>query len=211
MKIEIDGQSDLLSIKEGNLVDSVENKIEPLLYSSGKVIDSISFNQSEAASIDSFVEENQNSTFSERDVLTITTKPLKEQIQLAFSEIESCLNKIEDEAIEISENILKTQNNEGLQQLSTWCGDLAGVIVNISNFINTFKVNISDIKLNEKSFEEAMSSTAEFLNEINQAIESNDKTTIADLIEFEITPVFNSLKDVFPLFKQRLEEVFKET
>ena len=207
MKIIIDEQDDLVSVKEGELASVITDKIEPLLYSSGKVIQKINFNE-EDIDIENIESSCAKKKFSESDVLNIKTNPLKDQLFLILDNVATCLDKAEEDAIEISENILKTDNKDSLNKLASWCGDISDLIQNIDSFLSAFSVDIKGLKLNNKNFNESIKDITGFLDEINKALENNDKTTIADLIEFEVSPIVVGLKEILPLFKKRLDEVF---
>ena len=209
MKIIIDSQDDLISIKEGNLSNTILEQIEPLLYSSGKMIEEISFNE------ESLDEEDIETTcaeknFTDSDVLTIKTKPLLDHLLLIIDSIDSCLVKAEEDAIEIAENILKTDNTDAMNKLAEWSGEISELIINLDNFLRTFNIDLQGFKLNNKEFNEAIQEVSGFLNEINSAIEGSDKTTIADLIEFEVSPIITGLKELMPIFKTRLKDVFEK-
>jgi len=207
MKVIIDEQDDLISVKEGELTSIIVDKIEPLLYSSGKVIQEIKFND-EYLNLEDIEASCADKNYKDSDTLNIKTNPLKDQLLLILENIGGCLDKAEEDAIEISENILKTDNKEALNKLATWCGDISDLIANIDSFLSTFSVNIEGLKINGKDFQESIKDITGFLDEINTALENNDKTTIADLIEFEVSPIVIGLKEILPLFKERLDEVF---
>jgi hypothetical protein len=209
MKVIIDKQDDLVSIKEGELSGVITEKIEPLLYSSGKIISEINFNN-EQLDIENIAGSCPQKEFNENDILNITTQPLKDHLFVVIDNIAAGISKAEEDSIEISENLLKANNQDALKSLSDWCGDIAELIQNIDTFIATFKVNINGLKINNKEFAECLKEVSSFLDEINTALENNDKTTIADLIEFEVSPIVAGIKDILPIFKTRLEEVFNK-
>lgn len=205
MKIIIDQQDDLIQLKEDYNPTNICEQIESTLHSSGKVIQN-SYLNDEKLSLEVIQEKINQNAHADWNI-KIETGSLREHLFGILDDISSSLNKTEEETISISEEFLNIDPSKALDRLANWCTDIHGLVQNIVSMIKLFRIDVSELQISSKPFNQSLEEIQNFLQEINNAIEKDDRTTIADLLEFEISSLITGLKDIFPTFKSRLQEV----
>ena len=204
MKILIDGQEGLISHSDSFNPKTLLDTIEATLHSSGKTIASASFNGSVIENSENFFDDT---TPTSDDILSVECGSLKDHFIQLFNSVELSLDDAEEKAISIADRFLNVDNNEALGELSSWSSDVYGLIENIIQFIKIFNVDTTPITIGNAPFITVLEEITGFCSDVNRAIENDDRSNVSDLLEFDIASRITSLKETFPHFKARINEV----
>lgn len=126
-------------------------------------------------------------------IITLTYKELIQDILVSTVEY---IGRIPENIEELSNNFYKNPNGQSWEGLN----DLLG---GISWIINTFSSIDQDKRLNDvvSSYEswnlyaKEIFSLQEILTDFDEALENNDNITIADILLYEILPIFNKMEE----------------
>ncbi|MBF0245901.1 MAG: hypothetical protein HQL31_11640 [Planctomycetes bacterium] len=95
-----------------------------------------------------------------------------------------------------------------MNKISEWCTSMAQMISNLLQIRRQFNVEMDKVSLNGKPFIETVSRINDILSKIMDALGKDDRTQLADLLEFELGGLIAGLKGIFPPMRQRIAEVF---
>ena len=208
MKILIDQNENLISAKKSFNPESILSNIESTLHSSGKIITSFTFN-GQPFEFEDLQNKFTASAPLASDVLEITTAELKDHLSTLLDAIARGLDDAEEQAVTIADRYLERNNKASLENLTDWSNNILGLVANIQTFIAIFNVDISDIKIGKQKFEAGLENINKFLTEVNNAMESGDKTRVSDIMEFELAGLIRDLKDILPNLKERMTVVLE--
>lgn len=208
MKIIIDGSEDLISLKAGATGAGIVDQIEETLNRVRKVASSVSFNGEETSA------EILEKRFAEKapsgdDVLEIETIPLVEHLTVLLDAICANLEAMEEQIVDIADNYLKRDNSQSEKNLAEWCSDMGGLMGNLDSMRGLFSLDFQAIRVGKEPFNETIAKIQKLLTQMAEAMDRKDRTTIADLLEFEMTPLVRSLTEIFPKMKERVAEALK--
>lgn len=202
LNITIDGQNDLLQVSDNFKSEGFTELLDSTLFSSGRVPTQFRLNEVEM-DIDT-LQETINQGISKDAELKIETTSLKGYLQQNLRDMMSGIEEIENQAIEISDQMLR-EGNLGLTELSVWAGDLAQMASNLKTFIHMFQMPTDQLRMGEKTFEEGIARLRHFTSLIIGSLQTGKKVNISDILQYDLAELVSELKGLFPTLITHLD------
>lgn len=202
MKVLINGEDGLIQVRE-NPTAEVFDQIEQTIYSAGLAITEMKLD-GEKGEVADFKARFEGMENLDSSLLEIQTIPLKDHIMTLIEHLDSGLQGAEENVIEIAEKHIQS-NEESADVISTWCTEFGGLLAVLLQLQRTFGINLEDRNLAGKPYVQAVKELEQHLSESLEKMENGDRTAVADLFEFEISPIISGLRELLPTIREGIE------
>lgn len=195
MKIILDGNPDAMSCEESDNLAIIMDEIKEYLSGIGQVINVLSLD-GQVIDVDA-IPDGGVGAYETLEIVTTMGDDMPGKMMV---EITESLARLKQVMMDTANKIQQGSIEEAMELFAAVCDGWDTIHRAIDAMANFKGFDLATLEIDGESALQILAHPTEFMREMQEAMESKDYITVADILEFEIAPLF-------PRFEKLMAEI----